>query len=117
MIRCAGIIRDIDSNVYQTIKIGNQVWTVSNLLTTRYNDGSPILNDTSNTSWCIDSIGKYCFYNNTCNSDSIKKFGARYNWAAVSPYNENKLAPSGWHVPTKNDWDTLAESPDISSGF
>ena len=46
----------------------------------------------------------YCYYNNTTNSDSVKKFGALYNWFAV---NSGKLAPAGWHVPTDAEWDTL----------
>jgi uncharacterized protein (TIGR02145 family) len=102
-----GTVTDADGNVYQTVKISNQEWTTENLRTTKYNDGSPILNITDKITWdsCFYTLTEaYCYYNNTTNSDSIKKFGALYNWYAV---NTGKLAPAGWHVPTDEEWDTL----------
>src|ERR1035441_4507351 len=99
MIASAGTVTDIDGNVYQTVKIGNQIWTVENLRVTRFNDGTAIPLDTSTATW--DSIWNngltipaYCYYNNMTNTDSIKKWGALYNWYAV---NTGKLAPKGWH--------------------
>ena len=112
----SGTVTDVDGNVYQTVKIGNQEWTTENLRTTKYNDGSPILNITGKMTWdsCIYTLAEaYCFYNNTTNSDSIKKFGALYNWFAV---NTGKLAPEGWHVPTDAEWDTL-QNYLIASGY
>lgn len=97
-------LMDIDGNEYKTVKIGNQVWMQENLRTTKYNDGTPIILDTSNVTWSNATTGKYCFYNNTANGDSIREFGALYNWYAV---NTHKLAPAGWHVPAEAEWDTL----------
>jgi uncharacterized protein (TIGR02145 family) len=93
-------IRDIDGNVYTEVKIGDQVWMVENLRTTKYRDGTPILYDTSSATWISGEVGKYCFYNNTTNIDTIRKFGALYNWYAVDT---KKLAPLGWHVPDSNE--------------
>jgi len=45
--------------------------------------------------------------NNTTNADSIKKYGALYDWYAASPTNVKKIAPAGWHVPSDAEWDTL----------
>ena len=99
-----GIVKDKDGNVYHTVKIGTQTWTVENLKITHYNDGTAIPNVTDNTAWSNLTTGGYCWYNN--NAASYKAtYGALYNWYAV---NTGKLAPAGWHVPTDADWDTLS---------
>jgi uncharacterized protein (TIGR02145 family) len=104
MIVSAGTVTDADGNVYQTVRIGTQVWTVDNLRTTKYNDNSAIPLITDSAAWVALSTPGYCYYDNTTNADSIKKFGALYNWYVV---NTKKLAPMGWHVPTDAEWDTL----------
>jgi uncharacterized protein (TIGR02145 family) len=106
MIANAGDMTDVEGNEYQTVRIGNQVWMAENLRVTKYNDGSAIPLDTSSSTWSA-TTPKYCFYNNTTNADSIKKYGALYNWYVVSPANANKVAPAGWHVPSDAEWDTL----------
>jgi uncharacterized protein (TIGR02145 family) len=109
MIASAGTVTDTDGNVYQTVRIGNQIWTVENLRVARFNDGTAISLDTSTATW--DSlwikgitIPAYCYYNNMTNTDSITKWGALYNWYAV---NTGKLAPKGWHVPTDSEWEVM----------
>ncbi|MDD5673220.1 MAG: InlB B-repeat-containing protein [Chitinivibrionales bacterium] len=98
-------VMDTDGNVYTTVTIGNQVWMVENLRTTKYNDGTPILLVPDNGAWLSHPTSPaYCYYNNTTNTDSIKKFGALYNGPAV---NTTKLAPAGWHVPDTTEWNTL----------
>lgn len=92
---------DHDGNVYKTVKIGDQVWTAENLRTTKYNDGSAIPHITDNAAWESDTSEGYCFYNNTTDADSIKKFGALYNWRVIDT---KKLAPQGWHVSTDAEW-------------
>jgi uncharacterized protein (TIGR02145 family) len=104
MIASAGTLTDADGNVYQTVRIGTQVWMAENLRVTKYNDGTAIFLDTSTTTWADSTTAAYCFYNNTTNADSIKKYGALYNWYAV---NTGKLAPSGWHVPYDEEWTVL----------
>ena len=99
-----GSVIDIDGNVYTTVKIGNQVWTVENLRTTRYNDCTPIPLVTDRAAWEKLTTPGYCYYDNTTDANFIKKFGALYNWYAVDT---KKLAPKGWHVPTEAEWGTL----------
>jgi len=102
-----GTLTDACGNVYHTVRIGTQVWTVENLRTTKYNDGTAITKITSNTTWdsCYYTfIPAYCYYNNTANADSISKFGALYNWYVV---HTGKLAPAGWHVPTDSEWEVM----------
>lgn len=108
----AGTVTDFDGNVYSTIRIGNQIWTVENLRVTHYNDGTPIPQIADNTAWSKTKFGSYCYYNN----DSITnadKYGALYNWHAIY---QGKLAPADWHVPTDAEWDTL-ESYLICNGY
>jgi uncharacterized protein (TIGR02145 family) len=95
-------LTDIDENEYQTIKIGKQVWTVENLKTTKYNDGTPMLKVLDNSEWANLSTGAYCYYDNDISNK--EKYGALYNWYAVAT---GKLAPKGWHVPTEADWAKL----------
>jgi len=95
---------DIDGNVYHTVTIGTQVWTVENLRTTKYNDGTSIPLDTSTATWGNLATPAYCCYNNMTNADSIKKWGSLYNWYAV---NTGKLAPTGWHVPADSEWTVM----------
>lgn len=116
MIICADTVRDIDGNMYQAVRIGSQVWMTENLRVTKYNDDSYISMDTSTNTWSKDTTPKYCFYNNTTNSETIKKFGALYNWFVVSPANPKNIAPTGWHVPTDAEWDSL-QNYLISNGY
>lgn len=104
MIVSAGTVKDVGGNVYQTVKIGNQVWSAENLRAMRYNDGTQIEFDTSKATWSNATTAKCCYNNNSTNIDSILKYGALYNWHAI---NTKKLAPVGWHIPSREEWDTL----------
>jgi uncharacterized protein (TIGR02145 family) len=100
----AETMTDADGNVYSTVKIGKQVWMAENLRTTKFNDGSAIPRFADSTALDAPPSLGYCYYNNMTNADSIKKFGALYNWYTV---NTKKLSPTGWHVPADSEWDTL----------
>ena len=100
-----GTVTDIDGNVYQTIKIGNQWWMAQDLRVTHYRNGDPIPNVTGNYTWTTLSTGAYCYYNN--NSDYADYYGALYNWYAVK--DSRNIAPAGWHVSTDAEWQTLVD--------
>jgi uncharacterized protein (TIGR02145 family) len=95
-------VTDIDGNVYRTIRIANQVWMAENLTTTKYNDGVIIPHIIDDVAWGNLSTPGYCFYNN--DTVNIDGHGAIYNWYAI---NTGKLAPLGWHIPTKTEFETL----------
>jgi len=95
---------DGDGNNYPVVQIGSQIWMAENLKTTKYNDGSPILNVTDGASWSSITKDAYCWYSNDISNKD--KYGALYNWYTVYT---NKLAPKGWHVPTDEEWITLSE--------
>ena len=116
MIASAGTVKDADGNVYQTVKIGNQVWMAENLRVTKYNDGWAIPLDTSKATWANAKTPKYCFFNNSADSGSIKKYGVLYNWYILSPSNPEKIAPTGWHVPSDSEW-TILEKYLVFNGY
>ena len=97
------IVKDIDGNIYHTVTIGNQVWMVENLKTTRYNDGTAIPNVTDSSVWSKLSTPAYCWYNNDASSYKAT-YGALYNWYAV---NVQKLCPKGWHVASNAEFYAL----------
>lgn len=97
-------VNDIDGNAYHTVTIGTQVWMVENFKSTKYNDDSSIPLVTDPTEWENLNTGAYCLYDNNINNKGI--YGALYNWNAV---NSGKLCPTGWHVPTRTDWETLLD--------
>jgi len=106
-----GTVNDIDGNIYNFIAIGTQTWMVENLRTTKLNDGTSIPLVSDGTAWGALSSPGYCFYNNDVANKNI--YGALYNWYTV---NTNKLAPTGWHVPSDAEWTTL-ENYLIANGY
>ena len=83
---------------------------------TKYNDGTPITLVTDDAAWGALTTPAYCQYDNRTNVDSIKKWGALYNWYVVDSANVKKIAPAGWHVPTDAEWTTM-ENYLIANGF
>ena len=94
-------IKDVEGNIYTTVKIGTQTWLGENLKTTKLNDGKEISNIT--TDWQDIQSPAYCWYNNSKNSYK-NPYGALYNWYVV---NTGKICPDGWRVPSNEDWNTL----------
>jgi len=93
------IVTDIDGNIYHTVTIGSQIWLSENLKTTKYNDGTSIPLVTDNNVWKDNAIKAYCWNKNDVNNKDV--YGALYNWNVV---NTGKLCPTGWHIPSKNEW-------------
>ena len=107
-------VKDIDGNVYQTIKIGSQIWMAEDLKVTHYPNGDPIPNVIDNTAWVNlednNTDDAYCFYNNDNNTD----YGALYTYAAAIGDNWERdnnpkqgICPDGWHLPTDEEWKSL----------
>lgn len=104
-------VTDKEGNIYGTITIGNQVWMAENLKTTKYNDGDDIPLVTDNTAWTDLTTPGYCWYDNN-QATYGGTYGALYNWFVVET---GKLCPTGWHVPTDEEWKQLETTLGMSS--
>lgn len=81
-----GTVIDFEGNVYSTIKIGDQWWMAENFKGTQAADGTPLNG----------------FYAYNDDENNIVDYGRLYtNNAALNG------APNGWHLPTRQEWDTL----------
>jgi len=102
----AQTIKDLDGNIYDTVRIGTQTWMKKNLQTTKYKNGTAIPLVTDNSTWKKLTTPAYCNYNNTLNTDTINTYGRLYNWFTI---NTGKLCPTGWHVSTNAEWTRLTD--------
>ena len=98
-----GTLKDINGNVYRTVKIGNQWWMAENLKVTHYKNGDPISMITDHSKWANLSSGGFSSYE--LDNDYIATFGWLYNWYAIK--DSRGIAPEGWHIPTDNEWKKL----------
>jgi len=73
---------DYAGEIYETVVIGTQTWMARNL---NYN--------ASGSSTCYDDNENNCSYYG---------YGRLYSWTAAM-----RACPSGWHIPSKDDWTTL----------
>ncbi|MDX9858604.1 MAG: FISUMP domain-containing protein [candidate division Zixibacteria bacterium] len=100
-----GTVTDIDGNVYQTIRIGDQWWMAENLKVTHYRNGDPIEHVSEASAWRVLSTGAYCEWINPIVPDYVETYGIVYNAYAV--HDSRNLAPEGWHVPSDAEWKQL----------
>ena len=94
------IVDPRDGNKYKVAKIGNHYWMAENL---RYTDSS----ETPNLKG-----GVWCYENS---KDSCSKYGPLYSYqaamnigpVAVEDYEKRGICPTGWRIPSKDDWNEL----------
>jgi uncharacterized protein (TIGR02145 family) len=98
-----GTMTDIDGNIYQTVKIGDQWWMAENLKVTHYRNGQHIPVVTDSIAWGLLSSGAYCEYDNDTGNAVV--YGRLYNGYAVEDI--RGIAPVGWHVPADSEWKQL----------
>jgi uncharacterized protein (TIGR02145 family) len=107
---CGDKISDIDGNLYNTLKIGEQCWLKENLKVTRYNDGTLIPDSTSST-FGIATFGVRTSYPSAVVPGGyVATYGYLYNWFAAT--DSRKLCPAGWKLPTDDEWTILIKSID-----
>ncbi len=106
---CGDTLMDFDANVYHTLVLGTQCWLKENIRSAHYSDGTPITL-ASNTS--SQTVG-YRYAPNNGSAD-VNTYGYLYNFTATmnggdpnSSNNVQGVCPTGWHVPSANEWTTL----------
>jgi len=102
-LTCANAGPTMDGYSYSVVEIGDQCWFAENLRTTVYADDSSIPQVTGSGAWFGLSTGARCDYNNDVTN--VATFGRLYNWYAAT--DAAGLCPSGWHVPTDDEWTAL----------
>lgn len=102
-----GSLTDQDGNTYKTIKIGSQTWMAENLRTTKYRNGDVI--ETTIPSTKDISTEKNAKYQWTFDfnpgENNVATYGRMYTWSTIN--DSRNIAPTGWHIPTDAEWETL----------
>lgn len=91
-----------------SVTIGTQVWMTGNLNVSQFRNGDIIKQAKTFEEW--KKAGEknqpaWCYYQN--NDSYGSQLGKLYNWYAVN--DPRGLAPSGWHIPTDEEWAKLIE--------
>ena len=84
----------------KTIQIGSQVWTRKNLRVFKFRNGDPIPIIQDSDEWVMLQESAMCI--NPENGECY------YNWYAVN--DPRGLAPTGFHVPSDMEWNTLTKA-------
>jgi uncharacterized protein (TIGR02145 family) len=96
------------------IKLGSQIWSTKNLDVEKFRNGEVIFEAQTDLEWKQagkDGIPAWCrLYEDTVEDG---EYGKLYNWYAVS--DPRGLAPQGWHVPSKEEWEILVNYLDGDS--
>lgn len=105
-------VTDQDGNVYPVVQIGSQCWMAVNLRTKHYSDGTVI--STSNSR----SYYYPYYYDYSSSNIPLVQRGYLYNWKATmngsSTEGAQGVCPTGWHVPTRNEYDTMISAAGAS---
>ncbi len=94
LVTSYGTVTDGDGNIYQTIRIGTQIWMRENLRSVNYSDHSAI-------------AGYY-------DSENDGTLGKHYSWDAANGMTPaaktgrpEGACPTGWHIPGDGEWQQL----------
>lgn len=91
---------------FTSVMIGTQMWMAENLNVDRFRNGDVIAEAKSDRDWELageNGEPAWCYYENK--EVNGGKYGKLYNWHAVN--DERGLAPTGWRIPSPDDWIVL----------
>jgi uncharacterized protein (TIGR02145 family) len=104
-----GLLKEIynaKDEIEGPVQVGNQVWSNRNLNVSNFRNGDPIPEAKTPAEWadaCKNDKPAFVYLN--FDPKNGKKFGKLYNFHAV--VDPRGLAPKGWHVPSKSEFETL----------
>lgn len=85
--RCGEFLDPRDTTIYRWTKIGSLTWFAENIHFETFDVNGP-------TSYCNPEDPSYC-----------STYGRLYNWSTAQT-----VCPSGWHLPSKEEWSSLFAS-------
>ena len=112
--RCTSM--EYDGYTYDLVAIGDQCWFAENLRNEHYANGDAIPGELSDGEWSSTTSGAVTVFGEGTSpvwsgSDdevsNLADYGRLYNWYAVD--DARGLCPSGWHVPTDQEYTTLID--------
>ncbi|WP_298767620.1 fibrobacter succinogenes major paralogous domain-containing protein [uncultured Fibrobacter sp.] len=120
-IQYDSIVDERDGQVYKTIKIGDQTWMAQNLnyAYTGVKFHSVYGTESDSTSWCYNNKAENCavagrLYTWAAAIDSVKlatdadnPLNCGYGKNCTLPSMVQGVCPSGWHLPTYDEWRVL----------
>lgn len=107
MVAFTTSIVDVEGKVYKTVHIGSQIWMAENLKTTKYRNGDLIATTVSPTiDIRAETTPKYQWGYNGLESN-VTDYGRLYTWFTVA--DSRYVSPIGWHIPSKDEWNTLSD--------
>jgi len=137
-------VKDVDANVYNTVKIGNQCWMKQNMRVGTRVNLSFGMDNSSPSVISADQVGsrrdppsnqknnsvieKYCYYDvesgedpdaNCTTNHPNQPDGGLYQWDEAMQYSTTEgargICPAGWHIPTHDEFTMLERAVCTSS--
>ena len=107
-LKCPGTpsVSDKNTNSYPTVQIGTQCWMAQNLRSTIYPGGGSITNKIPNGGSLSSSYGR--LYSNSAAMNGTEKVGTE---------SVQGICPSGWHLPSEAEVNTLKSYLSSQSGY
>jgi uncharacterized protein (TIGR02145 family) len=107
-----------DAKAYALVEIGTQCWFKENLASDSYRNGDPIPGNLSDVQWSNTSLGAQAIWGEIWAPGfdvgaSLATYGRLYNLLAVN--DSRGLCPTGYHVPSDEEWMTLEMALGMSS--
>lgn len=106
---------EYDGYTYKTVGIGTQMWMAENLRVTAGIDSSWCYNDEPEN---CEIYGRLYTWATAMNIDEKYQTQSALKDGVISETSHNQgICPSGWHIPSDDEWQTLFDFVDASNGI